>query len=38
LIRIHMQQTGTAHDASSAWLEQMIEDGRYHQDVFGFGK
>jgi cytochrome P450/NADPH-cytochrome P450 reductase len=38
LIRIHMQKAGAAHDASSAWLEQMIEDGRYHQDVFGFGK
>ncbi|MES2339130.1 MAG: cytochrome P450 [Pseudomonadota bacterium] len=38
LIRIHMQQVGTEHAVSSAWLEGMIEDGRFHQDVFGFGK
>ncbi|MFD1612859.1 bifunctional cytochrome P450/NADPH--P450 reductase [Sphingomonas tabacisoli] len=38
LIAIHMQQNGTDHEHSSAWLEEMIETGRYHQDVFGFGK
>jgi cytochrome P450/NADPH-cytochrome P450 reductase len=38
LIRIQMQQVGTEHAQGSAWLEQMIEDGRFHQDVFGFGK
>lgn len=38
LIAIHMQQAGTDHEHSSAWLEGLIEQGRYHQDVFGFGK
>lgn len=38
LIAIHMQQAGTDHTHSSAWLEELIETGRYHQDVFGFGK
>ena len=38
LIRIWMQQAGGTHDQGSRWLEQMLEDGRYHQDVFGFGK
>ena len=38
LIRIHMQQSGATHPISSAWLEGLIEAGRYHQDVFGFGK
>ena len=38
LIRIHMKQEGTTHAHSSAWLENLIEEGRYHQDVFGFGK
>jgi cytochrome P450 / NADPH-cytochrome P450 reductase len=38
LIAIHMQQAGTDHEHSSAWLEELIETGRYHQDVFGFGK
>jgi len=38
LIAIHMQQSGTDHQHSSAWLEELIEQGRYHQDVFGFGK
>lgn len=38
LIRIQMQQVGTEHAQGSAWLETMIEDGRFHQDVFGFGK
>jgi cytochrome P450/NADPH-cytochrome P450 reductase len=38
LIRIWMQQVGGEHAAGSAWLETMIADGRFHQDVFGFGK
>jgi len=38
LIRIHRDKTGGGHDAGSAWLEGLIEDGVYHQDVFGFGK
>lgn len=38
LIAIHMQQAGTDHEHSSAWLESLIDAGRYHQDVFGFGK
>ena len=38
LIRIRMQQGGGEHAAGSEWLEAMIEDGRFHQDVFGFGK
>jgi cytochrome P450/NADPH-cytochrome P450 reductase len=38
LIRIAAQQTGGDHDSGSDWLEMMIEEGRFHQDVFGFGK
>ncbi|MBW6522478.1 cytochrome P450 [Sphingomonas sp. RHCKR47] len=38
LVRIWMQQVGGEHAQGSAWLEQMIADGRFHQDVFGFGK
>jgi cytochrome P450 / NADPH-cytochrome P450 reductase len=38
LIAIHMQQAGADHEHSSAWLEGLIDAGRYHQDVFGFGK
>ena len=38
LIRIWMQQVGGEHAQGSAWLEAMIEGGRFHQDVFGFGK
>ncbi len=38
LIRIHADKTGGDHLAGSTWLEGMIEDGIYHQDVFGFGK
>lgn len=38
LIRIWMQQVGGEHAQGSAWLESLIEDGRFHQDVFGFGK
>ena len=38
LIRIKAQQDGTPHSDASDWLEGLIEAGRYHQDVFGFGK
>ena len=38
LIRIWMQQVGGEHAQGSEWLEALIEDGRFHQDVFGFGK
>ena len=38
LIRIHSAKTGGDHLAGSTWLEGLIEDGVYHQDVFGFGK
>lgn len=38
LIRIAAQQSGGDHESGSDWLEKMIEEGRFHQDVFGFGK
>lgn len=38
LIRIWMQQVGGDHAAGSAGLEALIEEGRFHQDVFGFGR
>ena len=38
LIRIHADKTGGGHLGGSTWLEGLIEDGVYHQDVFGFGK
>lgn len=38
LIRIHSDKTDGDHLAGSTWLEGLIEDGVYHQDVFGFGK
>ncbi len=38
LIRIHADKTAGDHLAGSTWLEGLIEDGVYHQDVFGFGK
>lgn len=38
LIRIQQQQVGDEFSQGSEWLEQMIADGRFHQDVFGFGK
>ncbi len=34
LIRIHGEQAGASHAASSQWLEQMIETERFRQDVF----
>ena len=38
LIQIHMQKLGNTHAQGSGWLESMMDDGRFHQDVFGFGK
>ena len=38
LIRMHADKTGGDHLAGSNWLEGLIEDGVYHQDVYGFGK
>jgi len=38
LIRVAMAATGDDHAQGSEWLEGMIADGRFHQDVFGFGK
>jgi len=38
LIRIRMDQADEDHEQGSEWLNAMIEDGRFHQDVFGFGK
>ena len=38
LIKIHVEKTCGDHLAGSTWLEGLIEDGIYHQDVFGFGK
>ena len=38
LIRIWMQQVGGEHAQGSEWLNALIEGGRFHQDVFGFGK
>ncbi|MDB5675221.1 MAG: reductase [Sphingomonas bacterium] len=38
LIRIQMQQVGDEHAQGSEWLEAMMTEGRFHQDVFGFGK
>jgi cytochrome P450/NADPH-cytochrome P450 reductase len=38
LIRVWMQQSGGEHAAGSEWLNGLIEAGRFHQDVFRFGK
>lgn len=38
MIPIWMTQVGGTHAQGSEWLERLIEDKRYHQDVFGFGK
>ena len=38
LIDLCEAQTGVDRDAASAWLEGLIDAGRYHQDVYGFGK
>jgi len=38
LIDLCEARTGHDRDAASAWLEGLIDAGRYHQDVYGFGK
>ncbi len=38
LIDICEAETGRERDAASAWLESLMDAGRYHQDVYGFGK
>lgn len=38
LIRIAAEKLNGGHEEGSDWLEAMIEDHRFHQDVFGFGK
>ena len=38
LIRVWMNRAGGEHARGSAWLNDLIETGRFHQDVFGFGK
>ena len=38
LIDIHEAKAGSTREAASQWLEQLIDAGRYHQDVYGFGK
>lgn len=38
LIRIAAEKLDGGHEEGSDWLEAMIEDHRFHQDVFGFGK
>lgn len=38
LIRIAAEKFNGGHEEGSDWLEAMIEDHRFHQDVFGFGK
>lgn len=38
LIQIYMQKMGNTHAQGSEWLERLMDEGRFHQDVFGFGK
>jgi cytochrome P450/NADPH-cytochrome P450 reductase len=38
LIDIYEAKAGGSREAASQWLENLIEQGRYHQDVYGFGK
>lgn len=38
LIDIYEAKAGGSREAASQWLEGLIEQGRYHQDVYGFGK
>jgi cytochrome P450 / NADPH-cytochrome P450 reductase len=38
LIDMAEAKTGQSRDAASDWLESLIDAGRYHQDVYGFGK
>jgi cytochrome P450 / NADPH-cytochrome P450 reductase len=35
LIEICQEKQGISHEAASAWLESLIQNGVYHQDVFG---
>jgi cytochrome P450/NADPH-cytochrome P450 reductase len=35
LIDICQRKQGLGHEAASAWLESLIQNGVYHQDVFG---
>jgi len=35
LIEICQKKQGLSHEAASAWLESLIQNGLYHQDVFG---
>jgi cytochrome P450 / NADPH-cytochrome P450 reductase len=35
LIQICQVKQGISHEAASAWLESLIQNGLYHQDVFG---
>jgi cytochrome P450 / NADPH-cytochrome P450 reductase len=37
-IAMHQSQSGSDRDTASLWLEGLIDAGRYHQDVYGFGK
>lgn len=38
LIDIYESQAKSSRDSASEWLESLIDAGRYHQDVYGFGK
>jgi cytochrome P450 / NADPH-cytochrome P450 reductase len=37
-ITMHMSKMGSDRESASLWLEGLIDEGRYHQDVYGFGK
>jgi cytochrome P450 / NADPH-cytochrome P450 reductase len=37
-IAMHQNKSGSDRDTASLWLEGLIDEGRYHQDVYGFGK
>ena len=37
-IAMHQTKTGSDRETASQWLERLIDAGRYHQDVYGFGK
>lgn len=38
LIDIYEAEASSTREAASQWLESLIDAGRYHQDVYGFGK
>ncbi len=38
LIDIYEAKAGGTRETASQWLEDLIDAGRYHQDVYGFGK